>query len=199
MKGVLSILLAISFLLTCVGPGYCQPPKQNLYTALWDASVINVYIADVTDSSGEASGMSRGIKEQLEKALEERQTLNFKMVRDKNDADLIINIDVTERMWADHDPIDMDRMPSWPGLLIDAATDEDYGRIKAVITVELGPSKRLRSEFRELKKRKGVLWKRVISADVTHPEMTEKESKPVLEMELAYVFIRKCFGKNAKM
>jgi hypothetical protein len=198
MKKAVAVLLAFGLLLSVTIPGYCQP-ANNLYTALWDASQIKVYIADVTDSSGEAGGMLRGIKEQLEKALEERQTLNFKPVRDKNDADLIITIDVTERLWYDHDPVDMDRIPSWPGLIIDAATDEDYGRIKAMITVMKGPSKKLNSEFRGLRQRKGVLWKREISADVTVPEMTEEQSKPILEIELAHVFIRKCFGRNAKM
>jgi hypothetical protein len=199
MRSVTSVLLAIGIMFMCASSGECQREKHNLYTALWDVSEIKVYVADVTDSSGAAGDMVRGIKEQLEHALEARMSLNFKIVRNKEDADLIITTDVVERVWADHDPIDTDDMPpGWFTVVMDAAEDNDYGRIQAVITVERGPTDRLKSELVRLR-RKNILWTREVSADVTKENMTEEESKPFLEMQLAEVFVYKCFGKNAKM
>ena len=143
--------------------------------------------------------MLKGIKDSLEDALEARQTLNFKIVRSENDADLVITTDVVERVWADHDPIDSDHLPpGWASWVVDAAKDDDYGRIQAIMVVTQGPNSNIHRELGKYKRRK-VIWKREVSADVTQSEMTEEESKPILEEEIARVFIRKCLSKNARM
>ncbi|MFQ5953185.1 MAG: hypothetical protein ACE5JK_07260 [Candidatus Omnitrophota bacterium] len=199
MKKAVVVVLAIGLLLTCASTGQCQQEKINLYSELWDVKDIKVYVADVTDSSGAAGDMVRGIKKELEAALDTRMSLDFEIVNNENDADLVITTDVVERVWMDHDPIDTDHLPpSWVSVLVDAAQDDDYGRIQAIMVVKHGPNRGLASELRKLKRR-NIIWRKEVSADVTQHEMTEEQSKPILEQELAAVFIRKCFSKNAKM
>ncbi|MGB2879194.1 MAG: hypothetical protein WBD24_03355 [Candidatus Omnitrophota bacterium] len=199
MKKALGIVIVMSMAFMLIFPqeGACQ--KENLYAKLWDVQEIRVYVVDPTDSSGAAGDMLKGIKRELEDALEGRQTLNFKIVRSENDADFIITTDIVERVWADHDPIDSDHLPpGYASWVIDAARDDDYGRIQAIMTVKEGPNSNIHSELGRFRSRT-IIWGREVSADVTEPKMTEEESKPILEKELAKVFIRKCLSKNSKM
>ncbi|MFC1548771.1 hypothetical protein ACFL5E_02285 [Candidatus Omnitrophota bacterium] len=202
MKKILWMVIIVGMVLSIAFPreGICQPrPTQirNLYSVLEDAQEIRVYIAPVTDSSGQASDMLKDTRKTIEEAFISRMSLNFKVVPEK-DADIIITCDIVERIWLEHDPLDSDKLPGTPGLLLDAAMDENYGRIQADVVVKRGPQQTLSRDLGRLRKGGDILWKKQLKATVTRGDMPEEESKPYIEARLAAMILRKCFGKKAK-
>ena len=196
MKRVLLTVLVLSIILVMAFPqeGECRL-RKNFYSMLSDAKEVRTYVASVTDSSGEAGDMLGGIKKTLESALMARMSTNFIIVQDEKDADLVITCDITERIWRDSDPVDT---PSLAGAVADAALVQDYGRIQAVFTVKRGEDNKVKSLSR-LRKKRTILWQKKVSADITKSDMSEDASKPLLEERLVQIFIRKCFGKKAKV
>ena len=75
---------------------------------------------------------------------------------------------------------------------------QNYGRLEANFEVKKGPQKI--AFFKKkggLFKRRNILWQDAVKATITKTDMPEEESKPLLEMRLAEVFMRKCFSKKA--
>lgn len=197
MKKAMAVVFAISLLFAFAGSGACRE-KENLYSMLSDAKEVRTYVADVTDSSGQAKDMLKGIKEQLINALETRMTINFVLVPDeKADPDLIITCNVIERIWMDHDPVD--QIGGTASIAMDIAKDDDYGRLQAVFRVKRGPGKAISRRISRAFRRKNILWERKLQATITKSDMSEEASKPLLEERIAEVFMRKCFSKNARM
>lgn len=197
MKKTSIFLLVLVLLFTFTAQEAYSRPRQNLYEVLKDAKEVNTYVADVTDSSGEAKGMLPGIKKAIEDELATRMSTNFVLVKNEEDADIIITCDVTERIWLKNDPID--QVHGVSAAALDVAMKQNYGRLRADMEVKKGPQKIAFFKKRGgLFKRRNVLWKGSIQATITKTDMPEDESKPLLERRLAEVFMRKCFSKKAK-
>jgi hypothetical protein len=170
--------------------------KVNLYDILENAKEVNTYIADLTDPSGQAGDMLEGIREQLEHALLSRQSANFVMVDDKSKADIIITCDIIERIWLEVDPID--KVWGAGAVAMDVMKNDNYGRIRADITISKGPAgKRLFSRSGARVRRMTVLWDEIVQATITQTIMPEPESKILLQERLADIFIREAFGRRA--
>ncbi len=194
----IAVLLIVAFIVATLVPateGFCRE-KNNLYSVLSDQSEVRTYIRDFTDSSGNAADMLKGLRGDLEDALASRMTINFVLVDDEQDSDLIIACDVTERIWMKEDPIDM--IHSIGAVAMDVAMSENYARIQAVFAVEKGPKKIVFKKAHRIFKRAKILWKQKVKATITKTVMSEDESMPLLEERLIKVFMRRCFSKNAK-
>jgi hypothetical protein len=171
--------------------------KANLYSVLKDAKEVHTYLSDVTDSSGQAEDMLPGIQQQIKDALVARQSTNFVLVNNEDDADIVITCDVIERIWMETDPID--QVHGVGAAVFDALISENYGRLRAKMLVRKGPKKVVLFKKRGgLFRRMNVLWSDTVQATITKKDMPEEDSKPLLEERLADIFIRRCFGKNAK-
>ncbi|MCK5450988.1 MAG: hypothetical protein KAI70_04405 [Candidatus Omnitrophica bacterium] len=192
------VLFIVTFMvvtLMLVPEGFCRE-KNNLYSVLSKQSEVRTYIKNFRDFSGDAVDMMKPLKSDLEKVLAGRISINFVLVEDELDSDIIISCEITERIWMEVDPIDM--IHSLGAAAMDAAISENYARMQAVFTVEKGPRKivfkRAHRTFRKAK----VVWEQKVNATITKGVMSEKESIPLLEERLIKVFMRKCFSKNAK-
>lgn len=171
--------------------------KVNLHGILESAKEVKTYISDLTDSSGQAGDMLEGIREQLEHALLARQSVNFIIVEDKSTADIIITCDIIERIWLEDDPID--QVWGVGAIIMDILINENYGRIRADMTITRGPTgKRLFKRSGARIRRMTVLWDEIVQASITQTVMPEPESKILLQERLADIFIREAFGRNAR-
>ncbi len=184
---VLLVFVAMMFVLP--QEGECRRNKENLYEKLGDAREVNVYIDKVTDSSGQAGHMLESLRKKIENGLRTRQTINFVIVKNVDDADIIIDCDITERIWMETDPVDT---PSIGGAVADAALSENYARMRADFKVSKGPRKII---FKRLRK-KPLLWEEVVMATITKADMPEPESIPLIEDALVKEFIVECFGRS---
>ncbi|MFC1570240.1 hypothetical protein ACFL4E_00470 [Candidatus Omnitrophota bacterium] len=197
MRKLFTMCVAAFMLLACfVQNGMCRE-QVNFYDILNNAREVKTYVADITDSSGQAKGMTGELKKVLEDALATRMSIHFVLVKDKKDADIVITCDITESIWLKDDPID--NIHGIGPAAYDIAMKQNYARMNAVFTVERGPEKK------ELFKwmggrflRREYLWKEEISGQVTKTDMPEKESIPLVEERLVKVFMRRCFSRNAK-
>ncbi len=164
---------------------------ENLYSILSKESEVKTYVRDVIDSSGSAGKILPYIKKDLDTILEARKSINFVIVKNENDADIIINCDISEFVWMEVDPVD--QISNAVSSAYDAMTEENYARLEADFVVEKGLSKEI---FKRSKNRR-TLWDKSVQATVTKKIMPENESIPLVSERLINVFIRKCLSKKA--
>ena len=181
------------FLFPC--EGHCRM-RENLYDMMSDAKEVRVYVADVTDSSGQAGNMRSSLKKAIEDALATRMTINFALVPDKDDADIVITCDVIERIWMEEDPID--QIHGIGPAAMDVVMKENYARMRAIFTVERGGKKIILKRLKRLLRRSRIVWEQEIQATITKAVMPEEESILLLDDRIVAVFMRKCFSKSAK-
>ncbi len=160
----------------------CARPrgKKDLYDELWGKK-LNTYVADPTDSSGNAADSLKTLKKALEDALVNRMAINFQLTGSRQDADIAIECDVKEFVRPGKDS-----SAGSPGLgssLMGVFSGGDRGRMQAVFTVT------------DLQKKK-VLWQEQIKADGAAEDVTDEEGAEILNERLVQVFMRKCFGKK---
>lgn len=171
--------------------------KKNLYDMLSDAKEVKVYLEPVTDATdGHAEGMTKALHDALREEAKNRISINFAVVKDPHDADLVISCRVQERIWMEVDPVD--EVYGIGAVAKDIAIKENYGRIEAYFTVSRGPNKQLFKRIKGLKRFR-KMWSDEVKATITKADMPEEMSKKILVKELAHNFIVKAFGKRAKM
>lgn len=174
-----SVLFFVSALLILTGPVFAAG-GGNLYSMYSDKTV-KIYIADVKDTTKEHEMDPQLIKQKLEEALKNRKSIHFEITQNFADAELLVNTEVSEFMWTDHDPVDM--LMGAAATAYDIATIEDYARLQADLTVIDGKSKK-------------ELWRDLLIATVTKKPMPRKDSQPLVSEELARIFIKNCFSKR---
>ena len=184
MKKILAVTLvaAVALSFVCMPDAECRT-KKNLYKKFSGKEEVKVYVMNVTDSSGKAKADLRALKETLENALTTRMTINFKVVPDEKEADIIIAADITEFTYMDTDPID--NISGSAAIVYDAMTQEHYVRMQAVFTVT------------DAKKNKKI-WHEKIKATVTDKTMSQDDSIIMANERMVKVFMRDCFGKIIK-
>lgn len=195
MRKYFVIICIIAVMFSLCEYGECRQ-KENLWEMLSDSKEVKTYVADVTDSSGDASDMLTGLKKALEDALATRMTINFVLVEAEEEADIVVKSDITERIWLENDPVD--QIHGLSSAALDAAISENYGRLQALFTVERGGKDIIIKPLRRIAKRRNIIWKQKLQATVTKKDMPEEASKPLLEERIISVFMRKCFSKNSK-
>lgn len=185
MKKILfrSVALVMFMMFVLPTAGQCrQKDDGNLYGKLSQMKAVNVYLADITDSTnGQNKVDGAAFKKTLEDALVTRMTLNFKPVTRKEDADIVITANVTEYIWMLPDPID--EIGGLETAAWDAANSEHYIRLYATFSV--------------LDAKTGdVLWTKDIKGTVTDKNMTEQEGIEMVDDRIVKMFIRDCFSKK---
>ncbi len=168
---ILSLLFATSVFASMTG---------NLYLLFHDKTLV-VYVADVKDSTQGHEVDAKLIKIKIEEALKKRKSITFQITQDPAGADILVDTEVKEFMWTDHDPVDM--LMGAAASAYDLATVEDYARLQADMAVI------------EVKSKK-QLWKDHTMATVTKKPMPRNESIPLVAEELAKVFVKNCFSKG---
>lgn len=156
--------------------------KEGLYNIFCSKPSVNVYVSDITDSTKENKVDVVGLKKELEDALSARKSISFKVVKDKKDADIIVDCNVTRYYWSASDPVDM--LLGTGAIIYDTVTVENYAYMEAVFTVT------------DAKKNK-TLWQEKLKIDLTKKKMTQQESVPLINKKVAKIFLRDCFGKKA--
>ncbi len=189
-------VLLMVFALALPQTGMCRE-EVNMHAMLEDAKEVAVYIDEVTDSTGSSDHVLAGIKKHLANALNTRMTVNFEVVEDKDDADIVISCEVTEYIWMENDPVD--QITGIAGIAYDAAMQENYARLQATFVVTKGPKKIVLFKRRGgLFRRRNILWKNNLQVTITRKKMSMDESVPLVEEGIVKVFMRRCFSKNAK-
>lgn len=141
---------------------------------------VGIHISDIKDASGKADVAA--VKAAVEKALGERKSIKFKVVG-YTDADVRVDISVTDYLYSDHDPVDM--LMGTGAIAMDAIKKEHFARLIADVVVLDAPTEK-------------VLWKDRVMATVTKEPMTETEAKDLITADWAKTFIRNAFGKKLR-
>jgi len=175
-KFILSFLAA-SFL--CAASLFAME-TGNLYSLFHDKTV-KVYVAEAKDSTKDHETDPKAIKLKIEEALKNRKSIRFEIAQDPSQAELLVDADVNEFLWTDHDPVDM--LMGAAAIAYDMATVEDYARLQADMSVTDAKSGK-------------VLWKDRVIATITKKPMSRPESIPLVAGELAKTFIKYCFSRR---
>jgi len=192
MKKVLLIALALSFF-TNFNNAFAEK-KDPMSELINSDVVINVYVADVKNSSGDDKIDLNALKMRLEQILADRMprkfdfsgatpTKKFKIAKHVEDADIIINSVIIEYLWTDDDPIDM--ITGLPGIAYDALTKENYARMQILFTINNA-------------RRGTLLWEDTIRSTITDKDMTEEESYGRTEERIIKMFMKELFERPDK-
>src|SRR3990167_788870 len=111
--------------------GFCQ--SQSLYPLFNKKPLVRVVVALPTDVSEEKLVNASAFKKELESAFAARKSIRFQAVQAPGEADLMIDSEITEYYWTDHDPVDM--LMGVGATAMDAAMVENYARLQAIFTV----------------------------------------------------------------
>jgi len=172
------ILFVVSCLLAATGISHAD----NLFPQ-FGGKIVKVFVANVKDSTKDHEVNSQTLRNELEKALTDRKSIHFQVVPTTEEAQIVIDTDIKEFMWTDHDPIDM--LIGVVGIATDAVYVEDYARLQADVTITDKHSQR-------------PLWKERVLATVTKKPMSKVESLPIITKNFVEEFIKNCFSKRRK-
>lgn len=154
--------------------------SQSLFP-LYGGKDVKVYIAEVKDSTKEHEVGPSVLRTAIEDALKNRKSITFHSVPTPEEADLLIEVNIQEFMWTDHDPVDM--LMGAAATAYDIATVEDYARLQAEVAVT------------DLKSKK-ILWKERVMGTITKKPMSRVESIPLVTASFAKAFVKQCFSKK---
>ncbi|MBL7073053.1 MAG: hypothetical protein ISS33_04665 [Candidatus Omnitrophica bacterium] len=159
--------------------GECRP-QDNLYKMFSKKDQVKVFVHDAQDKSNAQKVDLRELRQEIEDALILRKSINFEVVSNKAEADIVIDCKVKEFVWMEEDPLD--NVHGVVDFVADAVMIANYARLQAIFTVKDASSGK-------------VLWKRTIKATLTEKDMDEAKSMPMANERAIKVFIRKCFAK----
>ncbi len=172
----------ILFLASCLLAATSNSYADNLFPQ-FNGKTVTVFVADVKDSTKDREVNSQTLKNELEKALTDRKSIHFQVVPTAEEAQIVIDTDIYEFMWTDHDPIDT--LVGVVGTVADAVRIEDYARLQADVTVTHKESQK-------------PIWKERVLATVTKKPMSKIESIPIITEHFVKMFIKDCFSKRRK-
>ncbi len=179
LRSLLTILILVGFT-EPIGAGVSPRYQPSLYE-LFEGKETRVFVEEIRDATGERKIDRDHLRSSLEKALGERKSILFEPVRDPASADILIEAEVTEYLWAEKDPVDM--IMGVGVTLYDAVSEEHYCRMQATFTVK-------DAKTREL------LWQDQLRATLTSRDLTEAGSVTAINEDMAKVFIKEAFAKK---
>ena len=173
-----AVFVMLFALISLSDPGMTAGP--SLYSQ-FQGKTVKVYVAEAKDSTQAHETDPKTIKSKTEEALKARKSITFEIVQNPEQAELLIETEVSEYFWTDHDPVDM--LMGAAATAYDIATIEDYACLQADIRV---------TDVRT----KNLLWKDRVMATITKKPMSRPESILLVTAELAKTFIKECFSRR---
>ena len=177
----LSLTVFLIAMLALPEAGYCRRRSGNLYDTLSEKAAVKTYVAEVTDSTGEAKADRVALRKTLEDTLMTRMTINFEIVSKPADADIVVSCDIIEYFWTDKDPVD--NITGTVAIAWDAINKQNYARMTAIFTV---------TDAKDNK----VLWEKRIKATITDEFVTADESVGMINRRITKIFMRDAFSKK---
>ena len=172
------VVLAILASLALSQP-FCMAKEGDLNYLIQDRKTVKVFLKDFVNESGQPQILPEDFKKEVEKTFENRKSGSFKIVTKAEDSTVQIACIIKKYQYLEKDPVTFS--PSAPGLLLDAATSENY------VTMD--------AEFDVIKTKTGKsIWKGNVTTFIKHT-MAPEQSIPMIYEKLARVFIWKSFGK----
>lgn len=171
-------LMASFLFLSAVSGAFCL--EANLYQR-FSGKTVKIFVADVTDSTSAKEMDLALVKERIQTALRDRKSIQFQIVSAAQEADIVMDTQISSYVWTDHDPVDM--LVGIGGTAIDAATIEDYAAIEADVTI---------LDVRSQK----PIWQDRVFATITQKPMSKAESLPLVTDNFVKAFIKECFSKR---
>lgn len=168
----------ILFLLFVCPPAYAR--EKNLYH-LVEGKSLRVYLGDFKSDTEKISG--EVFKDILKDTLIARKKESFKVLTERESAEVIVECNVLTFKYLEKDPID--QVMGTTALIADALIDQNYAQVHVEFSVYR------RSDNRRL-------WKNKFVTSVTQSNMPEPDSIPKVLVECARRFIFLCFGKPKK-
>jgi len=170
------------FLASCLLASAGIAHADNLFDK-YEGKTVKVFVADIKDSTQSPVMDAQILKTEIQKALTERRSIRFQLVPAAADAQIVIDTNIIEFVWSDHDPVDM--LVGIGGTAADVAMVEDYARLQAEVTI---------TDQRTSK----TVWKERVSATMTKKPMSQAESIPLVAEKYAKTFIKNCFSKKSR-
>ena len=181
MRRVLAVSMMMGMTLGLMAISAEAAPPQSLYPELSKKKEVRVFLVPFTDISASKKVDLKDLEVKLAEALQARKSIRFVPVADSSQADILIQAEVKDFYWSDHDPVDM--LAGVGMAAMDAAVVEHYAHMNANFTVQDAKTKKM-------------LWKDTVIATLTNKTMTEAESLPLINEDMAKVFVRQCFAKK---
>lgn len=153
--------------------------EGNLYTR-FEGKTVRVHVALPTDSTAAPRIDPAVLRKEFEEQLAGRKSIRFEPAASAAEADIVVDAEVTEYFWTDHDPVDM--LMGVGGAAYDAATKENYARMQAAVSVTA-------ADGREL-------WKKKLVATVTGNDMSEDQGPARVSADMAKTFMKEAFSKK---
>lgn len=182
-----SIIVVVGILILClamIDSAVGDPRREeNLYYLVKERAPICVHLGKFINSSGSDQIVPEEFVKELEKALETRPDIRFKLVENPNGADISINGEIMEYIYSDHDPIDM-FLGIW-AVALDAVTTQDYVCLVVNYTVKDPKTGK-------------VLWSKRLRPSVTKSDISEDQCTPLIMEKAAKQFISKSFERPKK-
>ncbi|MFH1867492.1 MAG: hypothetical protein ABH843_00850 [Candidatus Omnitrophota bacterium] len=175
-----SIFISMIAVLLIADAGFCLK-DGNLYNTFRKKNVVKVFLPDITNLSDSKDVNIDDLKEKLKDILDNRESINFEVTENNEEADIIIDCDVTKYHWKADDPIDM--IVGTAAIAYDALTSENYAYMEAMLTVS------------DVKTKK-QLWEKRLKIDLTRKNMSMEESLPLINERAVKIFMRDCFSKG---
>jgi hypothetical protein len=157
--------------------------SASLYDTYSRKGQVKVFVEIPTDKTEKKLVKSDALKAAIEKALKERQSVRFDVMRSADGSELVVDTEITEFYWTNHDPVDM--IMGVGGTAMDIARVECYARLTANFKVRDGKSG-------------ATLWSDKLKATITKPDMSETQSLELIDDDMAKVLMKEAFGKKRR-
>jgi len=174
MKKVLSLMMVFVIAASILSVNDADARRKTPIEYFNDWGQTNVYIGEITNSTGDENINLEELRKNLDAAFFVRTKYDFKIVKDKSAADIIITVDVQEYKWAEHDFVN-----TLPFSIknLNPAADEHYARMQALITVKKASNNR-------------KMWQDKLKATISNATMTEQQSYGMVSKRIVAIFIR---------
>ena len=175
--------LLIVFVALLAGACAAQAASSSLFEDFSRQKDLRIYVAEPSAASGQIALDPALVKSSIEKALEKRKSVNFRVVPSEAEAEWVIQSELKAFVFSLTDPMDM--LIGVTGAAIDAAVQDHFATTEAVFAVRKANAKQ-------------AAWSDKLKASVTHHTMTEEESKLKVSEKLAEMLMRSAFGKKKR-
>jgi len=180
MKNVrIFFVITVALLFLFSGEAFAQ--RETIMEYFDRMGTIKTYVADIVNNSGDNKINVDELEKNIENALAARLSHTFQIVRDKRDADIIVNGEIVEYVFTEKDPIDM--VTGMASAAYDLLTTEHYARMQIVMSITDAKSGK-------------VLWEDRFKSTITNPTMTEEESYGRINSRIPKIFQIRLFKKK---